>query len=1014
MAAPHPQVGVPQLKPALPLHPFQERWSLDWKGPCCVYRVSLPLAVGTESAARVCAVPVSACVSGVPDDGGSVVMYSRDRSWTEGNRGSGEAGDTGDTRDGGVGVGGGGPDIEGGGARGGEPSVGDTHGGKSGGNDGDGVTADATARAQALVEAARFRLDASVVAGLADTYEDEVVSAWLFGAADARPPANNMAAEGLLFTAAYQDTASGRQCRSSEVALVHAHQPPYVLGSIIDAGGPHPVASVGSVLTGVPFGDTTLRRRWAVDLSSPVLEMVEAAVTGTGGLIVVERCIIPTHGGAPTLHEAVRFYASSRVGAAADGSGGRPGMGTGLLQILVRPWGRHDVCTACDPRGGPVAQPCVHAIRRVRGLRHGTFRRWCISMASVALVGQLTMEVVPLAAAGMARGQRTPGIPAGSVPETGSTSGEAFRLRPVGYSYSFRLSDAAVLLWSDIARTAILGGGEHGLSSVLQLGDPSPRLPRRCAAGAGDTRSTETGDAGGSCAPQSLPVRDRSGRACGSEDHASWGGSFSDDPSVAGLVPRTVEPPLFWSVPLSWPISESATGSAAVASRDAGALSASGNYAATGRLMDNHSRTLGATPRSLGTSGDPARPPLPGATAVARSGPRLPPVEYRSDKATACTAPKASVVGLAPPKASVVGLAAAGMGSAISDTDIGRRADERSRSRPTPPPLTAAQPVAVPEWTGAVSSTALRAALVAMTATARERLASNSRAPPPEKKTRATAKANDKPGTTKMEGVAVSSGHQNGTPAQRTSAEASPAAGGTTETDSGCKTGGSSTSGSAHGSGGSQSRPATGTPPGPPPQAPATAVVGGGEATPVTPAAPAAPAAPARAAAEPPAPPPAATGGGGSRPKRPRNFGCVACEAFFLSASDRDRHVNTVHHRRRDWPCSQCDFRGLQRAHLKTHVAARHGGERRFVCPHCDDGGGCAAYRSISRSAVERHVRRVHQHLRPFTCTAECGATFAARSDLTRHIQRRHPGSAASAEEGSGPAAGPAPEPPGA
>lgn len=976
-----------------------------------MHRVSLPLVAETRSAAHVCAAPVSACVPGGPDGGGSVAMYGRDRSWAERNGGGGEAGNTGDTRDSGVGGGGGGPVNEGGGARGGEPVVGATHGGKSGGDDGDGVTADATARAQALVEAARFRLDASVVAGLADTYDDEVVSAWLFGAADARPPANNMAAEGLLFTAAYQDTASGRQSRSSEVALVHAHQPPYVIGSIVDAGGPHPIASVGSVLTGVPFGGTTLRRRWAVDLSSPVLEMVEAAVTDTGGLIVVERCVIPTHGGASTLHEAVRFYTSSRVGAAADGSGGRPGMGTGLLQILVRPWGRHDVCTACDPRGGPVAQPCVHAIRRVRGLRHGTFRRWCISMSSVALVGQLTMEVVPLAAAGMARGQRVPGNPAGSGPETGSTSGEAFRLRPVGYSYSFRLSDAAVLLWSDIARTAILGGGEYGLSSVLHLGVPSPRRPRRCVAGAGDAGNTETGGAGGSRAPQSLPVRDGSGRASGSEDNASWGGVFSDDPSVVGLVPRPVEPPLYWSITPSWPISESASGTAAVASRDAGGLSASGNCAASEMLMDNRSGTLGAVPRPLGTSGDPARPPLPGATAVARPGPRLPPVEYRSDKATACTAAKASAVGLAPPKASVVGLAAAGMGSAISDTDVGRSADELPPSRPAPPPLTAAQSVAVPEWTGAVSSTALRAALVAMTATARERLASSSRAPPPEKKTRASGKADDKPGATEMEGVAVGCGHPNGTPAQRTSAEASPAAGGTTETDSGCKTGGSSTSGSAHGSGGSQSRPATGTPPGPPPPAAAAAIVGGGEATPVTPTVPAAP---ARAAAEPLAPPPAATGGGGSRPKRPRNFGCVSCEAFFLSASDRDRHVNTVHHRRRDWPCPQCDFRGLQRAHLKTHVAARHGGERRFVCPHCDDGGGCAAYRSISRSAVERHVRRVHQHLRPFMCTAECGATFAARSDLTRHIQRRHPGAAARVEEGSGAAAGPASEPPGA
>lgn len=935
-------------------------------------------------------------------------MYSRDGSWAVRNGAGVDSGETGYSGNGSRG-GGGGPVCEGGGAGGGASVVGAARGGKGGEDDGAGVTADATARAQALVDAARFRLDASVVAGLADTYDDEVVSAWLFGPADSRSPANNLAADGLLFTAAYQDTLSGRQSRSSEVALVHAHQPPYVLGSIVDAGGPHPLASVGSLLTGVSFGGTTRRRRWAVDLSSPILEMVEASVTDTGGLIVVERCVILTHGGAPTLHEAVRFYASSRVGATADGRGGRPRMGTGLLQILVRPWGRHDVCTACDPRGGPVAQPCVHAIRRVRGLRHGTFRSWCNSMSAVALVGQLNMEVAPLAAAGMARGPLVPGSPAGSVPATGSTAGEAFRLRPVGYSYAFRLSDAAVLLWSDIARTAILGGGEHGLSSVLQLGAAPPRIPQRGAAGAVDIESTETWCLGGTYAPQLLPARDGSERAGGTEDNASWGGILSDDQPVIGLVPRTVEPPLSRSITPSWPISESTTGSAAFASRDAGVLSANGYCTMTGAPMDSHSGTLGAIPHSLGISGDPARPPLPGATTVARPGPRLAPAEHRSEKAMACTAPKACVVGLASPKVSVVGLSATGMGSAISNTDAGRSAEELPSSRQAPPPVTAALPMAAPEWTGAVSSTALRAALVAMTATARKRLESNSRGPPPVKN-RTTERADDKPGTAAMRGVAGGSGPSNGTPAQRTSAEASRAAGGTTETDSGRKTGGSSTSCSAHGSGGSQSLPATGSPPGPPPPAPAASVVGGGDATPVPPAATAA----ARAAVELPAPPPSAMGGGGSRPKRPRNFGCFSCKAFFLSASDRDRHVNTVHHRRRDWPCPQCDFRGLQRAHLKTHVAARHGGERRFVCPHCDDGRACAAYRSISRSAVERHVRRVHQHLRPFTCTAECGATFAARSDLTRHIQRRHPGAAASAEEGSGGAVGPATGPSGA
>ncbi|GAB0488903.1 hypothetical protein MMPV_000116 [Pyropia vietnamensis] len=556
-------------------------------------------------------------------------MSGRGTSWPVGYGVGGDAGNRGDHghrghRD--IRGDSGGALVEADGAVGGTPLVGAIYGEKGVGDSGNGIEADATARAQALVQAARFRSDASVVAGLAEKYKDEVVRAWLFGAADRRTPARNLAAEGLLFTAAYQDTASGRQSQSSEVALVQVHKPPYVLGTIVDAGGPHPVASVGSHLTGVPFGATTVRRRWAVDLSSPILEVVEAAVTDTGGLIVVERGVIPTCDGAPTLHEAIRFYSASRVGLAASvEGGGRPTLGTGILQIL----------------------------------------------------------------------------------------------RLAGYSH------------------------------------PPP------------------------------PAESSTARAC------------------------------------------------------------------------------------------------------------------------------------------------------------------------------------------------------------------------------------DKPDTPEEEGRAGRHGHTSGAPAQRISGQTPSATGGTTETDSSGKTGGSSRSGSAHGSGGSQSRPAKDSPCRLPPPPPAFAEVGGQEARPAVPLAPVG--AP-RGKAGPPATPaaPTVTGGNTMRPKRPRNFGCVSCEACFLSASDRDRHVNTVHHRRRDWPCDKCDFRGLQRAHLKTHVAARHGGERRFVCPHCNDGVGCTAYRSISRSAVERHVRRVHQQLRPFTCTAECGATFAARSDLTRHKLRRHSGAEAGAEEGNGAAAGSTKAPPAA
>lgn len=127
--------------------------------------------------------------------------------------------------------------------------------------------------------------------------------------------------------------------------------------------------------------------------------------------------------------------------------------------------------------------------------------------------------------------------------------------------------------------------------------------------------------------------------------------------------------------------------------------------------------------------------------------------------------------------------------------------------------------------------------------------------------------------------------------------------------------------------------------------------------------------------------------GRAASPPRPRPHMCELCGSSFSSASDLARHTSTVHDRIRRWPCELCGFSALQKGHLTTHMASVHATERRFVCDKCPPGP--SAFRGVTRSAVQRHTRRVHEGSRPYACI-ECTSTFASTSDLTRHRRRLH------------------------
>jgi len=927
-------------------------------------------------------------------------------------------------------VGGNGGDGDGGDrGGGGGTSRGDTE------SDG-GTTSEITARAQALVAAARCRPDSSAVAGLADAYVEASgpVASWLFGSVADRPPTAGLADAGLVCTTAFEDATSGLLLSSSEVVVAQVKWPPFVLGSIVDLLASHPYAAVGSSLTGVSFGGVTKRRRFAIDLSSPVVECVEVAATADGRLIIHERRIVSTDG-APDLHEAIRWYAN-------EGGGARPpAIDACLLQVLVRPWARVQQCAACDPAGRTVGQPCMHAVRRVRGQRLGSFGLWCRGLSTYALVGPTSFEVQLYAVADALGGRNVlmppPADKAGPSP---ASAGVVAALRPVGYSYSFTQSDAAVLHFSDAARRLMLGGGDQPLADVSRLSFPALLLPTGGGTAAGPPAMPRADtELVVSAAVPGWPVALRGAHAIppdpggtAAELNSKWEGSTSSDQ----LQPYAKRQPTLAAL-LGWAGGSEGDSSDGAASKfetsegddmlDVLDLSNVGDGDATGIPGPSTS-----TP-DVGSCGPTVNEQWDGGTGAAMyagAAAATAPMDARLFSTGVIGSPTSKAALRAPPSvagcshhnlvpttvprprcaAMEHGSVAASCCSAVGHGDWSV----------TPSVLTAVPPhaggdraTAACDPTASVDAPALRAALLTMAAAARERLM---RSPQPREPVVGCALGRDTltGGSARVEGsdelqLPTTAPFPNRWSTAGDGERSGSAVVSLRGSGGGSTIGNGSVGASVHGSGGGGSPPSAGRSSGQPTSSPSNGDVPIStlEDPPPVPLLPpqSAPSAFIKKSSAPAAPlPPASSDTGAAagtgavgasappRRQRPRSHGCSLCSAAFVSASDLRRHVNAVHDRRRDWPCTQCAFVGLQRAHLTTHVAARHGGARRYVCTQCVGGVGHPPYRSITRSAVERHVRRVHERLRPYACSHGCGMAFAARSDLTRHIGRQHAG----------------------
>ena len=80
--------------------------------------------------------------------------------------------------------------------------------------------------------------------------------------------------------------------------------------------------------------------------------------------------------------------------------------------------------------------------------------------------------------------------------------------------------------------------------------------------------------------------------------------------------------------------------------------------------------------------------------------------------------------------------------------------------------------------------------------------------------------------------------------------------------------------------------------------------------------------------------------------------------------------------------CTQCDYKTGHVGNLNKHVRTVHEKRRDHACPQCDAAFGEA-------STLRKHVRTVHEQRRDHTCP-QCDAAFGQAGDLRKHVRVVH------------------------
>ena len=115
----------------------------------------------------------------------------------------------------------------------------------------------------------------------------------------------------------------------------------------------------------------------------------------------------------------------------------------------------------------------------------------------------------------------------------------------------------------------------------------------------------------------------------------------------------------------------------------------------------------------------------------------------------------------------------------------------------------------------------------------------------------------------------------------------------------------------------------------------------------------------------------------------PSKFSCTFCPKTFQRRSQLNEHLRT-HTKERNFSCEVCGVSFKLMKTLRKHFNELHNPNYvpDHICNIC--GKGFAI-----KSKLTNHQFLQHTNIRPFKCR-ECGSTFKARGNLTKHLRRVH------------------------
>ena len=108
-----------------------------------------------------------------------------------------------------------------------------------------------------------------------------------------------------------------------------------------------------------------------------------------------------------------------------------------------------------------------------------------------------------------------------------------------------------------------------------------------------------------------------------------------------------------------------------------------------------------------------------------------------------------------------------------------------------------------------------------------------------------------------------------------------------------------------------------------------------------------------------------------------------------------NKHVVSVHERKKPFKCEICDYSCAQKRSLNIHVAAVHEGNKPFKCDQC-------SYSSVNKSQLKVH-KAVHEGKKPYANGKRMGkklegtrkcefCDYRGGTNMNRHIASVHEG----------------------